>query len=490
MVSRRTLLVAGILTLTVGYVAVGGLGLGFVSPGVEDGSEVPQSKMIQPDDNGSYLWPYTSRNKTVGERTLAVNLVIHGDDDRVRNLLTRQTRLTWQFSSTANTTGNVTNGTVTPQPTRTADGTTENDSGPPGTVTPGETAPQPESVATPNGTNETNTTTETRTFRPGDSILEWSDAHGSTRYSYIDARPNGGEASWIDESYQIHVGDYFGGRRHIRAYTKPKTNWTAVQIHKEYWDWFRLRHTVTDARNSRNVLESGFIDQPYVKRVSREHYGVNGGMNDGWISEIELVPSAGSVLAGIGLVVAGGILTRQTYQSIETEGRRLVGWTYNNVRGFVLAGAVAALYLSVRTLGILLEGVAQSIDPRIYLAVLYPMIAVGVPLTAFLLAQPFGATSRFERLQRISRLVGPRIEPQAALVFGTLGLGVAFVLDFGGLGVSAVPVPLVIHRISMAFALGLIAAGAAKIDEQGAGLLVVGILGWIIGLVMPLAGYL
>jgi hypothetical protein len=63
------------------------------------------------------------------------------------------------------------------------------------------------------------------------------------------------------------------------------------------------------------------------------------------------------------------------------------------------------------------------------------------------------------------------------------------VLDFGGLGVEAIPVQLVLHRVGLTVALGLLAAGATRIDERGAGLLVVGGVGWILGLVMPLVGY-
>jgi preprotein translocase subunit Sss1 len=35
----------------------------------------------------------------------------------------------------------------------------------------------------------------------------------------------------------------------------------------------------------------------------------------------------------------------------------------------------------------------------------------------------------------------------------------------------------------------LLAAGATRVDDRGAGLLLVGGLGWLLGLVMPLAGY-
>jgi len=503
-VSRRQLIVVGFVAFSISYVVAGGLGLPTSTPTAE--RDMSDAKLVQPVANGSDLWPYTSRRKATSGRTLAINLVIHGDDDRVKTVLTEQTTLDWELTVPANNSTqsprnvtapaiNGTNGsTVQPAeteanptaPTRTGTGTGEqtdaNGSARTTVSAPAtETGAGAESNAT-NGTSKGNTT-KVQSFRIDDSAITWNDAHGSTRYSYIDARPQGGQAGWLDESYQIHAGDYFGSRYHIRAYTVPATNWTAIQVHQEYWDWFRLRHTVTDIRDSRHVLESDFLEQPYVTDVRREYYGVNGGWNDGWLSEIVLAP-------GLAVAFLFGIISRETQRELLRDGRLVLGWLRENVRGLVLATVLAGQYLSVRSAGILLESVNPGLDPRTYLIVCYPAIAVGLPVVAFVFAQPFGATTRFTRLQRIARWLGPPISALPALGFTVVGLGGAFVLDFGGLGISSIPVQLALHRIGLAVALGLIAAGATRIDERGGGLLVVGIGGWLVGLAMPLFGYL
>jgi hypothetical protein len=442
-ISRRRLIASGLLVLAGTYLLAGGLGV--PTQGVTEGTELNTSQLVQPAENGSYLWPYTSRKRSPQGRSLAINLVVYGDDDRVRRVLTERSSLNWELTGPEN------NETLVGE------------------------------------TNESAATGEERETQPvefKDSVVEWNDAHGSTRYSYIDARPRGGDATWLTESFQVHAGNYFGSRHHIRAYTLPEAEWTALQVHQEYWDWFRLRHTVTDIRDARTRLETDFIDQPYVDRVGRNYYGVTQGRNDGWLTEIELVSGA-----GFALLLVGGLLTRETRRSVLGEGQRLLDWSKRNVRGFVLATALASVYVGVRSVAVVFELTVPNIDPRVFLAVLYPAIALGLPSISFALAQPFGATSRFERVQHVSRWLGPRLEPLAAFGFVVAGLGGAFVLDFGGMGVGAIPVQVALHRVGLTVALGLIAAGATDIDERGVGLLVIGSTGWILGLLMPLFGY-
>ncbi|MEF8786946.1 MAG: hypothetical protein V5A45_13505 [Haloarculaceae archaeon] len=465
MFTRRRLLVVGLLLLAGTYLLAGGLGLPTANPA--DGNTPSQDQLIQPVENGSYLWPYTSRAKTTRERTLATNIIIVGDDDRVKRTLTQQTALDWQITEPENeSTANSTNASV-------ANETLENAS---------VDAPTPEN--TTNATNVSNATNATNpqpvTIQGGG--LGWQDTHGAKRYSYIDARPAGGDAGWFREAYQIHAGDYFGSRYHIRAYTTQETEWTAVQIHREYFDWFRLRHTVVGIQPSRNALESDFLDKPFVQSVSREYYGVNRGWNDGWVTEITLLP-------GMAALLVFGLFTRTTRYSLQQEMRRLVGWAWTNVRGFVLAGALVALYLSVRTAGIIFESTLPGVDPKVVFPILYPALAVGLPTITFVLSQPFGATSRFARLQQVARRLGSPLDPMPAFAFAFVGLTAAFVLDFGGLGISSIPVQLVLHRVGLACGLGLIAAGSSHIDERGAGLLVLGSIGWVTGLLMPLVGY-
>lgn len=443
MLSRRRLIASGLLVLAGTYLLAGGLGL--PTQDVSEGTQVNRSQLIQPAENGSHLWPYTSRQRSPQGRSLAINLVVYGDDDRVRRVLTERSSLNWELTG------------------------------------PEDNATLVEDVNTSQATDEE---ARTRPVEFDKSVVDWNDAHGSTRYSYIDARPRGGDATWLTESFQVHTGNYFGSRHHIRAYTLPETEWTALQVHQEYWDWFRLRHTVTDIRDARTALETDFIDQPYVERVGRDYYGITQGWNDGWLTEIELTS------AGFALLLVGGFLTRETRESVLGKGQRLLRWSKRNVRGFVLATTLASVYLGVRSVAVVFELTVPNIDPRVFLAVLYPAIALGLPIISFALAQPFGATSRFERVQRVSRWLGPRLRPTVAFGFVVAGLGGAFVLDFGGMGVRTIPVQMALHRVGLTVALGLVAAGATDIDERGVGLLVIGSTGWILGLLMPLFGYI
>ncbi|MCL7416906.1 MAG: hypothetical protein M8354_03585, partial [Halalkalicoccus sp.] len=319
---RRRLLLLGLVVLAASYLVAGGLG-----DLTDDRNTLDRDRLVQPEEEGSYLWPYTSRERSADGRTLAINLVVHGTDEQVQQALTDRTELEWE-----------------------------------------ETDPEEEAVET-----DTEVAVENGT-------VEWDDAHGSTRYTYIDTEPHGGGGRWIDESYQLHAGSYLGSRHHIRAYTTPADDWTAIQAHQEYWDWFRLRHTVTDTQESRNELEAEFLGQPYVEEVRREYHGVDKGGNDGWLSMVELE----SVPPGTGVAVLGliGVFTRETRRAMWRETRRLIGWTLANTRGFVLAAALGGLYLGIRSAGLLLETAVPWIPPKAFVAVLYPVLVVGLPIVA------------------------------------------------------------------------------------------------------------
>lgn len=424
--NRRQLLLVGLLVLAVSYLVASGV-VDVASDSTD--YEAPASdRLVQPEEGGSYLWPYTSHGRSPDDRTLAINLVIHGSDERVQQALVDRTELEWE-----------------------------------------ETDPEEEAQE------------ETYEVAAEDEAIEWDDAHGSTRYTYFDTSPHGGEGVWVTESYQLHTGSYLGSRHHIRAYTPTTDDWTAIQIHQEYWDWFRLRHTVTDIQDSQSTLETEFLDQPYVEEVRREYHGTNGPRHDGWLSVIEL--------ATVGLVGALGLLERETLRTVRRETSDLLVWIRANVRGFVLAAALAGLFLGVRTAGIVLETTLSGINPKAFVAVLYPILAFGLPLVTIVLTQPLEAASRFLRFHRGASWLGRPPEPQPALVFTVAGLGSAFVLDFAGLGISALPMALFLHRLGLLFALGLLAAGAARTDGRGSLLFVAGLSGWAVGLAMPLLGY-
>jgi hypothetical protein len=186
-------------------------------------------------------------------------------------------------------------------------------------------------------------------------IVEWDRAEGSTRYTYVRV---GGQDRWIDESYQLHAGTYFGSRLHIRAYEAPRGEWTAVQIHSEHWDWFRLRHTVTGVSDAQRGLESEFMWPRYTDRVVRMPFGNARGDSDGW--------AAGVYLAGtfLSLLLVG--FTIHTSR-IEREVRGFLG---RHRRGMALGAALFALYTGIRYAGIVGEALLAGLDPRIIAEVL------------------------------------------------------------------------------------------------------------------------
>lgn len=424
----------GLVVLAASYLTAGGLG--GLADDPADPETLDRDRLVQPEEDGSYLWPYTSRERSTDGRTLAINLIVHGSDEQVRQALEDRTELEWE-----------------------------------------ETDPE-----------EGDAEADTYEVNVEDGGFEWDDAHGSTRYVYVDTEPHGGEGVWIEESYQLHAGTYLGSRHHIRAYTTTLDDWTAIQTHQEYWDWFRLRHTVTDIQDSRNALESEFLGQPYVEEVRREHHGVDRGWNDGWLSVIELATVLPAAAAGaLGLI---GIVSRETRRAMWNETRRLAGWTVANVRGFVLAAALGGLYLGVRGAGLLLETTVTGITPKAFVAVLYPVLVVGLPTVAIVLARPLEAATRLLHVQWVVSWLGRSPDPLPAFGFSVVGLGTAFVMDFAGLGIAVVPIELLLHRIGLTVALGLIAAGAARSDVRGQGLLGLGLLGWIGGLGTALFGYL
>ncbi|SDR39997.1 hypothetical protein [Natronobacterium texcoconense] len=429
--NRRQILLLGLVVLGASYLIAGGV-LDLTDEPAEP-ETLERDQLVQPEENGSYVWPYTSRDRSAEERTLAINLLVHGDDERVQQTLVDQEELEWE-----------------------------------------ELDPEEED--------------EPEVYEDTEDGIQWDDAHGSTRYTYVDAGPHDEEVAWIEESYQLHTGTYLGSRYHIRAYTTEYDNWTAIQVHEEYFDFFRLRHSVTDIQDSQTALEAEFLEEPYVDEVRREYHGTHGGWNDGWLSVVELaaiVPVlAGSVLGLLGLI--GGETTRGVVRGT----RNLLGWTYRNIRGFILVGTLAGLVVGVRSAGLAVEAAVPWITPQAFVVVLYPALVVGLPVTAIVLTQPLERATRFLRLQRVASWLGGPLEPQAAFAFSIVGLGLGFIVDFVAIGITTLPLQLLVHRLGLMVALGLLAAGAARSDAEGAVVFGIGLLGWIVGLAMPLFGYL
>ncbi|MFC6737659.1 hypothetical protein ACFQEQ_15555, partial [Halolamina salina] len=167
----------------------------------------PSEQLVSPDGTESYVWPYTSRSRSTEGRTLALNVVVLGEPDRVRRAFVGRSDTDWGAVG-----GNASVG-----------------------------------------------------------VSPWRPAHGSVRYSYVGSDREG-SGEWVAPAYQLAVGEYFGERTHIRAYPSASGDWTALQAHTEYWDWFRLRHTVTGVGPGAEFVERDLADESFVEEVSRQRH--------------------------------------------------------------------------------------------------------------------------------------------------------------------------------------------------------------------------
>lgn len=268
----------------------------------------------------------------------------------------------------------------------------------------------------------------------------WRPARGAVRYTYVAAGDTSGR--WVESEYQLGTGTYLGRRVHLRAYPGPAGSWTALQAHTEYWDWFRLRHTVTGVAPGARFLERDLRDEPFVAGISRVYHGQYGGGSDGWMTVVEFAPAA--VLLGVALPV----------------GRR--EWA---VADLAVPLALVAVVLGVRAAGLAAESLLPAANPKLFAAVLFPVLAAGPPGVVAVLA-------------------GDRPATRTALL-AAAGLGAGIVLDLGGVGVRVIPVRLALHRTALVGAIGLFALGVARRDRRVAG---AGLAAWVGLLAASLAG--
>lgn len=476
--------------------------------------EEGRAHTVAPHPNSTMaIWPYTSRSRSVEGATLPINVVVLEDVDLVRNMLIHRPDAHWEDQrhglngSTGNSSTSVTeptpvgaeragnatpaastpapNGTAAPRTTNgtagtptatmaaipTADGTagtaaTNATVGPP---TPGGTAAPANASAT--GANTANATAGAPTPTPNATTTRgasnegplfptsinstgvyWSDATGSNRYTYVRGDQQG-SGRWIDEAGQLHDGDYFGTRYHIRFYRVPdgESSWTALQVHREHFDWFRLRHTVGSLPVAQHYVESQFYDQWYVADLHRERFTRGGILNaDGWVTVVDvkypdvLRRSFGvmSILAGLALVGAfGGWPSPVDRRDVRKVGRAIPV----DARFVVLAVAVAVVPLFVRLGSLAVERTELVNSPHVVAGAFYPMLALGLPACAYLLARGVGR--------------------QKAFAAAAGGFGVGVLTDYAVLGITLLPVAVIVHRAILVLALGVVAVAGTDRPE-------------------------
>ncbi|WP_336325299.1 hypothetical protein [Halovenus sp. HT40] len=419
--SRRRVLV-GLVLVALCLTGLSYVGAGLVDPPSESTpteSSPPDSKLVDPAENTSQLWPYTSKRRSTDGRTLAINVVLHGEPTEVRAALTDRSDLGF------------------------------------------EELPESEAEAG----------NESYELEIQESDLDWNDATGSTRYTYI---RDGTSGTWLDESYQLHEGTYLGERHHIRAYEDPDGEYTAIQIHREYFDFFQLRHNVVDLDGSSRMLEAEFIDEPFVEQVSRDYYDTRGRWFDGWATSIHLETLL--PLGLFGLLGVGSVVSSSTRRAVQSLLGNFLSWARENWAGFALAVGLVGIVLGTRAFALVLEGAFTETSPQVFAGVVYPILAFGPPAAVLAFAG--------------------RLDPLPGFGFAVFGLIAAFTLDTIWVGLGVIPVQVFLHRFGLALTLGILALGVARevnddpeaIDQERGILIAAGLLAWFGGLVLPLLG--
>lgn len=381
------------------------------------GVQSPESDdphLVEPGDGGTQLWPYTAESLHRSSRTLGINMVFYGDPEDVRIALTQRSALEWEEEQIH--TGDADEETISHERVR------------------------------------FNASAENMSQR-----LSLSEAKGSTRYTYF---VDDGQDQWAAESYQLHSGTYFGSRMHIRAYEDPDGEWTAVQVHDEYWDWFRLRHTVTGVSDSQHEIEKDFMGERYVEDVVRMPFQNPTADSDGWTTGVHLAGLFVPLLL-FGITINVGRAKREAELFVDHHRKEIA-----------LGLALFALLTVIRHLGVAAETVFPDLNPRFITAPLYLALVVATPALAYMYGKDSKKTWAFS--------------------FATLGLGLAFVVDFATVGVSVIALRVVLHRVGVLLAIGLVAVGATMVtdDDPYPTPLLVGLVGWAFALFAPLFGYL
>lgn len=262
----------------------------------------------------------------------------------------------------------------------------------------------------------------------------WGRAVGTERFAYAEV---GGEGIWLEEAEQLHNGDYYGTRDHLRLYDIPgEEPAVAIQAHSEHFDWFTLRHTVTSIEEAQSSVESDIMDLLGEEHVIRAYHGNTGVYDsDGWVTVI---------MAGLPLVVVLAAAKRRTSSAPLVA---LIDQAQSRIDSSHIAtvAAMISLIIGVRVLGVLLE---RSTDLGVYLIAgsLFPFIGIGIPVAAYLLGRTF-------------------IHRMDAALSASIGLATGIILDYAFLSVTVLPLETLLHRGGLVFAVGLLAAGGAAHAE-------------------------
>ncbi|WP_255193293.1 hypothetical protein [Natronobeatus ordinarius] len=451
---RRSIVIAAVLVV-LAVLFVGGPSL-LVSPSTSDiapeEADAPAPEIVSLEGAESGFWPYLNARE-VHEKRSPLNVVVRGDTDEIVRALGDAGETDWEE--------------------------TDHDHF------------EAEELVDPILGNESDDGVHAHTegeanasqlLSPTD--IPWSQADGTTRLAYLDPGPDE-EAYWTTETLQLEDGEYYGYRYHIRLYESPNPDdeWVVMQTHSEHFDWFTLRHRVDGVEAAQSRVEADLMAIPGVEvqqDVHRTYLGNEGPSDaDGWATKADLTAVA-SLAFVVGLAARReGVLERagtEVDEHLTDVDRARLSAAADRIeaRHLILAGTVLTVILGVRIAGIALDRHAGVLSVHAIAALLYPVIAVGLPLAAYAIA------SGLER----------RLD---AAVAASGSLAVAIWIDYGLLGVDSLAIDVVLQRILVVVAFGLIAGGAAKRATRESRLndmLLAGVALWVIVLVGTLFGYL
>ncbi|MCU4740765.1 hypothetical protein OB955_07525 [Halobacteria archaeon AArc-m2/3/4] len=469
---RRSLVIGAVL-LVLALFFVGGPSL-FTSPSTSDVApdEQTEPEFVSFEDSDSGFWAYLNARESFEERS-PINLVVRGNSEDIVRVMMESSESDWNETDHDHFDADVLMHPV--QPGVDPDNESE-PSGETGTGIEGET--ETEAASDENSSLE---------FLPTD--IPWAQTTGATRYAHVDPG-DGNESYWMTETLQIHDGDYYGQRYHIRLYESPtpEDEWVAMQAHTEHFDWFTLRHRVDGVEAAQSRAEADFMRHPQIDQTDdvRRIYLDNSGPSDsnGWATVVELAQTGAPALVAplvVGLAAGRGSgalgRTRSTIEShlIDADRRRFAAAIDRIEAGhLILVATILALFLGVRITGVALERTVDALTMHTIAAILYPVIALGIPIATYVIA---GGLER-------------RLD---AAVVASLSLATAIWLDYGLLGVDSLPIDVVFQRVLVVVALGLIAGGAARRATRESRLndmIVVGVAMWVLVLGGTLFGYL
>ncbi|WP_049922573.1 hypothetical protein [Halopiger djelfimassiliensis] len=450
---RRSLVIVFVL-LGISLLFVGGPSLLF-SPSTDavapDTASQSDPEIVSLEDSDSGFWPYLNDRKAHEKRS-PVNVIVRGNTTTIVELLAEHGDGDWR---------------ATDQDHFSTDEFA---------------AAAANETPTEGDANESADSNGTSLGPISPTAIPWSQADGATRHAYLDPGPDE-PAYWTTETVQLEDGEYYGYRYHIRAYESPNPDdrWIIMQTHSEHFDWFTLRHRVDGVEQAQSRLESDLMAIPGVdtREDVRRIYLGNEGPSDanGWATKLDL--AAVALVVGLaagrnrdpGRVLGGPLeayLTESDRVRLRAAADRL------DARHLLLAATVIAIVLGVRIAGIALDRTVDSLSAHGIAAVLYPCLAVGLPVAAYAIAN--GLERRLD-----------------AAVAASLSLAIAIWLDYSLLGVDVLPIDVVVQRMLVVIAFGSIAAGAARRatrDSRLNALLIGGVTMWTLVLVGTLLGYL